>query len=463
MHIFDNYYFDDERMIIIPANSIQYVDLIKKLLKPNVDYEKNLQRIIDSGKLAYTSNQCLPISAGIAMTNNCQLRCRYCINASGEDTSFDNSLLDIYALINFLIRNIKIRKMILKQNEPLTMFFTGAGEPTYNWDLFERTVDYLHDICNKNNIQCITNLTTNGILNDEQIKFVADNISNIMVSFDGLPELQNKNRPFSDRSQSASKTIHSLKSFDRLGVSYSIRSTIWHNDINRLSDMAEFIYSNFCSFTNWSVLPVVSGGRAKKYILKDQDKFKYLFMDSLEQMYNTISQKYNKTNGQIMFLPSSTVDIMCGAMYTSVLWLYPNGDLKVCVDGGEYSPLVGNIKQGKIKLNEKFENVLYTEYSKRFLACRGCLSFRLCAGGCPVKFLRKNNVSSANWECEIIQHYWKFVLDKIMNGENAFGWSGKVKILSRKPYVEILEIKHNDEYVVTYERSKINENYFERL
>lgn len=451
MHMLNNYCFDDERMIIIPGDSIPYKDIIERKIKKNDKYKESYQRLVDAEKRAFTSEQCLPISAGVAITNNCQLRCRYCINGSEDGCNTKNSMSDIKALIDLLIKNIKIRSIVLKQGEPLTMFFTGAGEPTYDWNLFKETVCYLHNMCEENGIECSTSLTTNGVLDDEQIQFIAENISNVMVSFDGLPDIQDRNRPFADGTSSSTYVLHTLYEFDRLKVQYSIRSTVWHKDFNRLNEMVEFIYGNFHNFTNWSVNPVISGGRAINYGMKICDELDKKFITALEEMDNIISKKYCKNNGHVMFLPSSSVDLMCGAMYMSVLWLYPDGELKVCVDGGEYSPLVGSVKQGKVLFNKMFDNDLYVEYRKRFDECRQCLSFRLCAGGCPVKFLRKNNLCSAEWECKIIKQYWKSVLDAIAQGNSKFGWSGELQTVCEEPHVDIFRIKLNNEYIVTYE------------
>lgn len=444
-----DYCFDDERMIIIPEYSFSQTEKIQNSVYKNDKYCESYEKLENMKKRAFTSGNCLPISAGIAVTNNCQLRCRYCINNSKDGSIVQNNFKDIKALIDYMVKNIKIRRLILKTNEHITLFFTGAGEPTYNWEQFKRIIYYLRKTCFQNGVNYVTNLTTNGMLNMDQINFIAENINNVMVSFDGLPEVQDRNRPLADGRGSSIYVLKVLEEFDRRGIQYSIRSTVWHRDLERLCDMASYIYNHFKNFTNWSILPVISGGRATNYGMGDLD------CDVLEmygRMWKIISEKYNKNNGHLMFLPTSISDLMCGAMYISVLWLYPSGELKVCVDGGEFSPVVGHIKDGKVKLYEMFSNDLYTEYKKRYSSCKQCIAFRLCAGGCPVKFMRKSNYDSAQWECDLIKKYWTLILDKVAHGESIFGWSGEVETLHKKPNIDIIKLKYNGHYVTNYQR-----------
>lgn len=120
----------------------------------------------------------------------CNLSCIYCYGVDGEYG--EKGLMKeetAFTAIDWLIEN----SLDLPQ---VSITFFG-GEPLLNFGLIKKVVEYAKKRCAEHNKEPFFNMTTNGtLLTDEINQFINENNFSVMVSFDGEPEMQNKNRPF---------------------------------------------------------------------------------------------------------------------------------------------------------------------------------------------------------------------------------------------------------------------------
>ena len=421
------YIFDDENLSLIPApyyNS-ENKAIISKYTKNKAEYEK-IQLILEEKiKQEYTAINNLLTVAGIAVTYDCQLRCSYCSNNSTENSIYKTNLSDVKIFLNYLIKNVKIKRLINPDSNSLTIYLSGGGEPTYDWDLFCDVVRMIRDLCGEHNINCKINLTTNGILDDHKVNFIINSIDSVMVSFDGHPDIQNANRRFPDKLKTADIVINTIHNFDKANCNYSIRTTLWHNQLTRLEDMFHFIYDNFQNFGAWSINPVVSAGRAKNYSTKVSDiEIDHFFSNYIKIREEAIT-KYEKSNLGLLFITNELCGIICGIADSNSPFLYPNRNIGICVDAADLSPIIGKISDGKIILNQNYSKEIFLKYYERYNSCKGCVAFRFCAGGCPIKRMRKNNIASSDFECAVTKKYYQYILDCIADGRYIYGWFGQ--------------------------------------
>ncbi|MGE5474501.1 MAG: radical SAM protein [Ignavibacteriales bacterium] len=140
-------------------------------------------------------NKVIPFSSCyLILTEDCNLRCKYCYESTNRcsnnymsfdtakkaaDLSFDNAL-----------------KFGMKK---LSWIFFG-GEPLLNLDVMIKFFHYVRDKAKENNIKLNFSITTNGtIYNKEFEEFIlewykATKQVSIIISIDGIPEVQDKNR-----------------------------------------------------------------------------------------------------------------------------------------------------------------------------------------------------------------------------------------------------------------------------
>lgn len=124
MFVIDDYIFDRDRMIFYPKRiSDKDVNNIKEAIPANdqVHLLKESMSKVDFNKLSARNK--LQTSAGICLTYKCQLRCNYCSFSSNESNSLELSLHEIEKFVHYLIKNIKIKKLISGEENVLKLFF----------------------------------------------------------------------------------------------------------------------------------------------------------------------------------------------------------------------------------------------------------------------------------------------------------------------------------------------------
>ena len=125
------------------------------------------------------------------IAHDCNLACKYCFAEEGE--YHGRRALMSYEVgkkaLDFLIANSGSR-------EHLEVDFFG-GEPLMNWDVVKRLVEYGRSKEAEFHKKFRFTLTTNGVLlNDEVMEFCNREMSNVVLSLDGRPEVNDKMRPF---------------------------------------------------------------------------------------------------------------------------------------------------------------------------------------------------------------------------------------------------------------------------
>lgn len=137
-----------------------------------------------------------PTSVCLNVTDECPCRCRYCFTQQKPHYMSYQVAKDG---LDWLMANVKWKEERgFKENPSLTFF---GGEPTLMWDeIIVPLTKYIRDTYDEDfNLT----ITTNGVLlNEERIKFLKENEIFPLLSIDGIPEVQNFNRPMADGSPS---------------------------------------------------------------------------------------------------------------------------------------------------------------------------------------------------------------------------------------------------------------------
>ena len=195
LHTIGNFIFDSHNLLLYDA-TINRENLDGFVQSHEFDKVYNDARIT----LSKLNSKDLKINKiainmlGIIPTYNCNLRCTYCGYSSKEN---DKNILDINKVKLFvrdIIKKRTIKKLIYQTDEPLQVTITGGGEPTYDWELLQQIMEFLKNECTINNIPLFCQITTNGVLCEEKIEFLSKHFQHVMVSYDGLPDLQDNNR-----------------------------------------------------------------------------------------------------------------------------------------------------------------------------------------------------------------------------------------------------------------------------
>lgn len=404
---FGEFYFDSKTLILYRKSANQQIvkaiseksernnDIIKIRLKQHLS-DMNSPPLIN------------PIRAGICLTNNCNFSCTYCIesatNLKGVYLSTDN----ISLFIKDVIKKLKIQNLIKRSVSNLEVSFTGGGEPTYYWNLFENAVELIQDICLNNNIQVAFSLVTNGFLNNRQCDFIVSKFNKVTVSYDGLPEIQNKNRKTYNEKETSFVVEKTIRYLLDKGVPTSLRTTLWYFNCCNLKKMAQYISENFDGISEWVICPTVYEGRAKKYPLDIHDYEKFDFASA----FLDLKEAFPNLNISSPIFTQKPCSMYCGSVLSFSPWLLPNKKITSCIDAGENMTIVGEVRENAVIYYDNVLQPAFLKYFEKYNSCNECLSYCFCRGGCPIRHLRNNGNGCVlnEWECNMVNRYWKRII-----------------------------------------------------
>lgn len=147
-------------------------------------------------------------SAMVSISNACPLDCVYCFEKDMHDSKLKMSIETVDATFFYLYHNAKRNKTELS----ITLF---GGEPTTNLDAIER---FFHLACEYGHeISIQMSIITNGfIMNDRlydllyNFVVVAGMPFTVQISMDGIPEVQNANRPTIGGGESSATVVKNI-------------------------------------------------------------------------------------------------------------------------------------------------------------------------------------------------------------------------------------------------------------
>jgi len=208
----------------------------------------------------------------LCLTENCNLRCRYCfLNAESKGKIMP---LDI------MRDAIKKGAEIASEREIVVAAF--GGEPCLEPSLLHEMVDYTKSICNKTKQKYSFAITTNGIMNKDVMKLLMDNKFFITISMDGIPEIQNYQRPLAngmDTYDLVEKNIKTLVDSRRNLI--KIRSTITKKSVNTMPEQVRLLSKLKLNYLHFGI--VIPSGRGKNADVMLQAPSSDEFIDNLKK------------------------------------------------------------------------------------------------------------------------------------------------------------------------------------
>ena len=261
-----------------------------------------------------------------------------------------------------------------------------GGEPLLNWDVVKETVAYARSIEKQHNKNFRFTLTTNGVLiDDDVIDFTSREMSNVVLSLDGRPEVHDRLRKTPGGGGSYGLIVPKFKELvaRRGDRSYYIRGTYTHFNTDFTSDL---LHMADLGFTELSMEPVVSK-KGDPYALTEED------FPILEAQYERLAVEMlrRKREGRGFRFYHYLIDLEGGpcvykrvagcGVGTEYLAVTPAGDLYPCHQFvGDESYKMGNLWDG-VTNTEKCDAFSRCSAASR-PECRDCWARLFCAGGC---------------------------------------------------------------------------------
>jgi uncharacterized protein len=311
-------------------------------------------------------------------TNQCNLRCIYCYANGGDNRPETMPVSMARAAIDQVCENALSQGL-----ERYSLCFHGGGEPTMAWPLLQSCVAYAR----QKELPAEINLTSNGIWNEGQRSWLLDHIDEISLSFDGLPEIQNRQRPLRAGGPSYPMVMESIRKLERRNKSYGIRVTVTDESISQLADMVTFL----CRETGAQTLqvePAFNHGRARMdgQTLMQNERFAEAFLAGYD-----IARQHNRHMYYSGSRPWLLTNRFCDA-FAKALVVGPDGFITACYEVcSKEHDLSGVfhfgelIQEGRLSLNWQMRENFLSRIAERKKNCRGCFCYFHCAGDCPSK------------------------------------------------------------------------------
>lgn len=317
------------------------------------------------------------------VAHDCNMACKYCFASKG-DFGCGRELMPLETAkkaVDFVIKNSGNIKN-------LEMDFFG-GEPLLNWNVVVETVKYARKLEKIHNKRFRFTITTNGLLlDDEKIKFINEEMYDVVLSLDGRKIINDKFRVTRGGMGTYDSVLPKFKKLvdSRSGKSYYVRGTYTKENLNFTDDVMH-IYN--LGFNEISMEPVMCDSKFEATLTeKDLD----LILKEYEKLCKKLIEM-KKGGSKINFF-NFNVDIEkgpcvikrlkgcgCGNDYVAVV---PNGDIYSCHQlVGEENFKMGNINKDTFNENVKNKFLKTTIYHKE--KCKNCWAKFYCSGGCAAK------------------------------------------------------------------------------
>lgn len=316
------------------------------------------------------------------VAHDCNLKCNYCFAAQG-DFGGAKELMSLEVgkkSIDYLIENSGNRRN-------LEVDFFG-GEPLMNWEVVKELVQYGREREKEKNKNIRFTITTNGVLlDDEKIKYINENMHNVVLSLDGRKVVNDAMRPTLNDKGSYDLIVPKFKKLvderpkDKY---YYVRGTFTRQNLDFSKDVLHFADLGF-GLT--SVEPVVDS-EENPYALREEDlpkifeEYENLAVEYSDRLLNKDDFKFfhfmiDLNQGPCVIKRLSG----CGAG-SEYLAITPSGDVYPC------HQFVGNedFKLGNIAEELNIPKDLQSEFRNAHIYnkpdCKECWAKFYCSGGC---------------------------------------------------------------------------------
>jgi uncharacterized protein len=357
-------------------------DTYEKLIAGEIG--KNTQALIDSNLIIPENFNIFPkrdkFIIKVSLTSDCNLKCIYCCYNGGKskehiDTDFVKEVID------YVIKNEPEKKPII--------YFSG-GEPTMEIGKIKEICGYVKSKMKKKSYSFI--IASNGLFSEKNDKWLLKNMDSIVISFDGLPEIQNVTRPLKNGNKSSEIVQSKIKRLVQKQKPPKTYSVITRYNVEKQTEIVNYLYR--LGIKIMAFLPLKPFGRSiNKNLGFNRDIFIENFLRAKE-----IAEDY----GILLKANYLNVNEVLGnsCRIGSSLQLSEGGELINCQflkdyllatksSFDAYSIGYYDKKNKKLVINNKKNAELMSNRNVLTIPeCHECFAKWLCGSGCPLKALK---------------------------------------------------------------------------
>lgn len=314
------------------------------------------------------------------VAHTCNLNCSYCFASQGRYRG-ERALMSFDVgrqALDFLMDHSGTRTN-------LEVDFFG-GEPLMNWDVVKRLVQYARSVEKERGKRFRFTLTTNGMLiDDDVIEFANREMSNVVLSLDGRPEIHDATRKDYNGRGSYDRVVPKFRKLvkARGGKNYYMRGTFTHanpdftRDVFHMADLG---------FTELSMEPVVCAPDDPAALTPED-------LEIVKEQYEILAVEMLKREkeGRPFTFYHYMLDLKGGpCIYKRVSGCGSGTEYMAVTPSGELYPCHQFVGETAYKLGDVWNGVTENAVRKQFRACNAyarpecadCWARLYCSGGC---------------------------------------------------------------------------------
>ena len=369
------YQLTDEKVLIYApfANTVvescrdEILDMEQKAI--NNIYSEELALLSAKEEKIYRTSKPENITElSVLINQRCNFSCAYCYSADGRDNR-EMSLEQLISIIDWFVDK--------RRGTELEIIFSGGGDPLLSFTLLCQGIEYA---CNKAwqmGVKLNWGIVTNGsTITDEQLDFIEKYKINLVVSFDIIEEVHNKQRSHYDV---VSATI------DRLccrNMPFGIRSTITPLNVNRQEEMVNELHQRFPRVKSAAFEAVLN-----KDLFASANELDLFYRDFANGLFaaQQLGDSLGITIGNTIV---NNIDTCKERACLGKLVATPYGHITAC--SRISSPkekhfdrfLYGKIDTSGIQINKVAVDRILSEDVNSYSECSSCIAKWHCSGGC---------------------------------------------------------------------------------
>lgn len=351
------------------------------------DTRKKLAQLGFFGVPAKPSKSDKIVKIGLILTTGCNLRCKYCFVVPQASVR--------YMKPEYAIRIIK--EKITPETEEIYITFFG-GEPTLNMETLKAAVEYVENI----GVNAHFLINTNGTVSDDDLDYLIEKNFIFIVSSDGVPEINDKQRPMLTGEKVSKEIERTIKRLVEADALFKVRATVTGESIFYLKESIDYWDSLGVKFVHFE--PVASSNKEIKY--PSPEIYVEQVVAALDEAEKVgmwiISSPYMN-----LLTPST---YFCTTVSGEDELFTPDGSISLCYRVQEYDHpfqdfIVGKYDADTDSFNRYLDriNLLRKIDVSAKSQCDNCAAKYICGGGCPLrnKIETGSYMGIDNWMCYI--------------------------------------------------------------